>query len=739
MAKDPGKGSRREPRFDFNDGRDNSAHHEDEWRLSAQDRLTPHGESADKNARDEDALMAAARRSSKNSSRKSSTRAASTSRQPATRKKRRSGRRRSFIGTMFSTLFVLAIWGTIIVGGVVAYHFAQLPPIDTLTVPKRPPNIAVLAADGSLLANKGDMGGQTVNLKDLPRYLPQAFVAIEDRRFYEHMGVDPLGIARALAANLTARGVSQGGSTLTQQLAKNLFLTQDRTYARKIQEAILSLWLEQNFTKDEILALYLNRVYFGAGAYGVEAASLRYFGKPAKDVTLAEAAMLAGLVQAPSRLSPSRNPQAAQARAQLVLANMAELGFVSDKDAKGALMTPAETIKPRGAGGNNYAADYVMDVLDDFIGSAETDIVVRTTIDRTMMHAGEQAITDIIAKKGTQARVSQGALVALSDDGAIRALIGGRSYAASQFNRATAARRQPGSSFKPFVYLTALERGLNPGTVREDGPVNINGWQPQNFSRRYSGPVTLATALTYSLNTVVVKLAMEVGPKAVAETAQRLGITSPLQANATIALGTSEVSPLELTAAYAPFANGGTGVVPWIIRDVKTTDGKLVYQRQPNDLGRVVSEENVSMMNYMLHQVVTSGSGKRGAIPGYEIAAKTGTSQEARDAWYVGYTSGIVASVWLGNDNNSPTNNITGGTLPAEAWRAFMVEALKDVTPKPLPGSPWSAGGPPPDTIPSDEFHPDQPGATPMPSAQVHQPAPIPAAEKTLFERLFGG
>ncbi|MFD2250732.1 penicillin-binding protein 1A [Pseudochelatococcus lubricantis] len=733
-----GSGFRQEPRFEADGDRDDAAASgTQEWRLSAQDRLvrapSPAGQGPSQPGPDvssEGISMAAAGRG------KGARKAAASGRPPA--RKRRTGRRRTLVGTLFSTIVVLGLWAAIAVGGVVAYHFAQLPPIDTLTVPKRPPNIAVLAADGSLLANRGDMGGRTVTLKELPPYLPQAFVAIEDRRFYDHWGIDPLGIARALVRNVTARGVSQGGSTLTQQLAKNLFLTQDRTVSRKIQEAILSVWLEQNFSKDEILALYLNRVYFGAGAYGVEAAALRYFGKPAKEVTLAEAAMLAGLVQAPSRLSPTRNPQAAQARAQLVLTNMAELGFVTDKQAKGALMTPAETVKPRGTGNANYAADYVMDVLDDFIGKAETDVVVRTTIDRALMSAGESALTDVIAKKGAEARVSQGALVAMSNDGAIRALVGGRSYAASQFNRATTARRQPGSAFKPFVYLTALERGMNPGTVRQDTPVNINGWQPQNFSRRYSGPVTLATALAQSLNTVVVKLAVEVGPKTVAQTAQRLGITSPLTANATIALGTSEVSPLELTAAYAAFANGGVGVVPWIIRDVKTVDGKPVYQRQPYDLGRVLSEDDASMMNYMLHQAVTSGSARRVAIDGYEIAAKTGTTQESRDAWLMGYTSGLVTGVWLGNDDYSPTKNVTGGTLPAEAWRTFMVQALKGVTPAPLPGSPWDA---PVSELPPDA--PPPPAASLQPPVDLRAPAPQaqprPQREKNFFERLFGG
>lgn len=650
--------------------------------------------------------------------------------------KRRRGRsRHSFLGMVFSTFMTLAVWGAIAVGGVLIYHFMQLPPIDTLAVPRRPPNIAVMGSDGTLLANKGDTGGKTVTIKELPPYLPKAFVAIEDRRFYDHFGLDPLGIVRALARNVSAGGVSQGGSTLTQQLAKNLFLTQERTMSRKIQEAILALWLEQTFTKDEILALYLNRVYFGAGAYGVEAAALRYFNKHASEVSVAEAAMLAGLVQAPSRLAPTRNPQAAQARAQLVLTNMVELGFITDKAAKDAMMSPAQTVRPGGAGSVNYAADYVMDILDDYVGAVETDIVVRTTIDGAMVNAGESALTSVLNEKGAKAKVSQGTLVALAPDGAIRVLIGGRNYGQSQFNRATSARRQPGSSFKPFVYLAALENGLNPDTVREDAPINLNGWQPRNFSRRYSGPVTLATALARSLNTVVVRLAMEVGPRTVVQTAQRMGISSPLQANASIALGTSEVTPLEITAAYAAFANGGTGVVPYIIRDVKTTAGKVLYKHEPTDLGRVASESDISMMNYMLHMAATSGSAKGGRIAGWEVAAKTGTSQEERDAWFMGYTGSLVTSVWLGNDDNSPTNRVTGGTLPAEVWRTFMTAALKNQQPVPLFGSPWDAPAAlPPEGIPQAGIPPAQ-----QPTAQVARPAPEPQREKSLLDLLFGG
>jgi len=596
-------------------------------------------------------------------------------------------RGRPLFGRLVYGGLILGLWGFIGVAGIVAYYAAQLPPIDQLAVPKRPPNIAILAADGSLLANRGETGGRSVALKELPPYLPRAFVAIEDRRFYDHFGVDPVGIARAMFRNITSRGVAQGGSTLTQQLAKNLFLTQERTASRKIQEAILALWLERTYTKDQILELYLNRVYFGAGAYGVEAAAQRYYGKSARTVSLSEAAVLAGLVQAPSRLAPNRNPEAAQSRAELVLAAMNDLGFITAGMIKTALGAPAQTVRPRGAGTANYAADYVMDVLDDFVGTIESDVVVTTTLDPAAQFAAERALVDELNAKGQRYGVSQGALVAMQPDGALKALVGGRDYDGSQFNRATAARRQPGSAFKPFVYLAALERGLTPDTIRDDSPVNYKGWTPENYSRDYRGPVSLREALALSLNTVAVKLNVEVGPKAVAQTAQRLGIASPLQANPSLALGTSEVTPLELVAAYAAFANGGIGVVPYVIAQVKTAEGKVIYRRPAGfGLGRVVDPMVVAMMNDMLHQTFVSGTAKKGEIPGWDTAGKTGTTQEFRDAWFIGFTGSLVAGVWLGNDDGDPTKRVSGGNLPVEVWQTFMKAALKNRQPVPLPG-----------------------------------------------------
>jgi penicillin-binding protein 1A len=652
---------------------------------------------------------------------------------------RRRGRKgRSFLGGLFYWTLVLGLWGAIGLGGLVAYHAAQLPPINQLTVPKRPPNIAILAADGSLLANRGETGGRTITIGEVPPYLPKAFVAIEDRRFYEHFGIDPIGLARAMVNNLRRTGGVQGGSTLTQQLAKNLFLTQERTAARKIQEAILALWLERTYSKDQILELYLNRVYFGSGAYGVEAAAQRYFNKSARSVTIAEAAMLAGLVQAPSRLAPNRNPEAAEKRAQLVIAAMADQGLISQNAAKTALVAPAEASERIGAGSVNYAADYVMDVLDDFIGAIEGDVTVLTTIDTKLQSSAESILVEALAAQGAKQGVSQGAVVSMASDGGIRALIGGRDYTKSQFNRATAAKRQPGSAFKPFVYLAALEKGLTPDTIRDDSPVSFKGWEPENYSRSYRGPVTLQTALAHSLNTIAARLINEVTPREVIRTAQRLGINSALQSNLSLALGTSEVTPVELTAAYATFANGGQSVLPYVIREVKSSAGKVIYARAATSFGPVIQPQPLSMMNAMLHQVMVSGTGAKANIPGWEVGGKSGTTQDFRDAWFVGYTARLVTSVWLGNDDNSAMKRVAGSGLPAEIWGKYMKAAHAGMQPAPLPGGLWQG-------TPRSIFDGGAPVAGTRPPANTQTAdsdrAWVPPApqEKNFLERLFGG
>jgi penicillin-binding protein 1A len=580
---------------------------------------------------------------------------------------------------------VLGLWGVIAAVGIIAFAVSTLPPIQSLEVPKRPPTVEIAGTDGRTLVMRGEMSGRDVSIKELPTYLPRAFVAIEDRRFFSHYGVDPIGLLRAAAANVLHRGVSQGGSTLTQQLAKNLFLTQQRTLWRKMQEAVLAIWLERKFSKTEILELYLNRVYFGSGAYGVDAAAQKYFGKPAREVKIAEAAMLAGLVKSPSRLAPSRNPDGAARRAQAVLTAMTELGFVTETMAKAALAQPARAVKPAG-GSINYVADWIMDVLDDLVGRVDQDLVVETSIDPVLQTAAEKALVDELALKGQKFDVAQGAVVAVTPEGAVRAMVGGKNYAESQFNRAVAAKRQPGSAFKPFVYLTALERGLTPDSVREDKPVALKGWKPENYGHEYHGPVTLTQALAHSLNTVSVRLTLEVGPGAVAKTAYRLGIASKLDANPSLALGTSEVSLLELTCAYAPFANGGNAITPHVVERVRTRAGKMLYARAPQPLGRIIEPRYVAMMNAMMRETLISGTAQKAQFPGWPAAGKTGTSQDFRDAWFIGYTGRLVTGVWVGNDDSSPTKKATGGSIPVDVWSQFMRAAHQGVAVAALPG-----------------------------------------------------
>ncbi len=656
----------------------------------------------------------------------------------------RKRKRRSLIGRLFYWCLVLGIWGAIGFGGLLVYYGSRLPPIDQLAVPKRPPNIAILGSDGTLLANRGDSGGAAVRISRLPPYLPAAFVAIEDRRFYSDFGIDPIGIARALFHDLLGHGGLQGGSTLTQQLAKNLFLTQQRTLSRKIQEMILALWLEHKYSKDQILELYLNRMYFGDGAYGVEAAAHKYFGVDAEKVTLAQAAMLAGLMKAPTRLAPNHNPTAAENRANVVIAAMAAQGRITEAQAQVALANPAHAIKDATGGQINYVADYVMDALSDQLGAIDHDIVVDTTINPALQRVADAALSDELNKYGTKDHVSQGALVAMDMQGDVLSLVGGRSYKLSQFNRAISAKRQPGSSFKPFVYLTALEGGLTPDSVRDDAAINVRGWKPEDYERHFEGPVTLRHALAHSINTVAVRLCLEYGPRNVVNTAHRLGILSELQPNASIALGTSEVSPFEMVSAYVPFANGGIAVLPHIIRDVHTTNGRVLYSFKSWSLGRVISPEHVAMMNDMMMRVVQTGTATRARVPGWQVAGKTGTSQNFRDAWFIGYTGRLVTGVWLGNDDNSPTRHVVGGSLPADIFRTYMSAASARLTPVALPIGSWGST----QTPASTGFDPRPPG-NPNAPLTINQAAavaqdqrqiqpPIPARDRNLLQRLLG-
>jgi penicillin-binding protein 1A len=679
-----------------------------------------------------------------------SNRKTTAKRKPAKGKSRRGGRarRRSGLFGLFGRLvywcFVLAIWGGIAAAGIVVYYGAKMPAATTWEIPDRAPNIKIVSVDGQLIANRGMSGGEALSLKEISPYIPEAVVAIEDRRFYSHFGIDPIGLTRAMATNLVSGHFSQGGSTLTQQLAKNLFLKPDRTIERKVQEVLLALWLEHKHSKDEILQMYLNRVYFGSGAYGVEAASRRYFGKSARDVTLAEAALLAGLLKAPSRLSPARDPKAAEERAQLVLAAMHDEGMISDKEVATAMSAPATRAPSYWTGSENYVADTVMEELPDLIGEVQGDIVVDTTVDLNLQKIAEQSIRELIDKNGKKLNVSQGALVSIDDSGAVRAMVGGYDYSTSQFDRASEAKRQPGSAFKPFVYMAALEAGRTPDSVRNDAPIRIGKWTPENYGGKYYGRVTLATALAKSLNSVAAQLTMEVGPAAVIEAAHRMGIQSDLQSNVSIALGTSEVTPLELTAAYVPFANGGYRPDIHFIRRITTADGKLLYANDGGSVPRVVKPAIVGMMNSMMEGTVEVGGTAKKAAFGWPSAGKTGTSQNSRDAWFVGYTANLTTGVWFGNDDGSPMKRVTGGSLPAQAWHEFMLAAHEGVPVRPLPGG-WKPA--PADAIVQDDGPAPVPaadvGAKPAVAARqvapVRQPAPAPSRAASPAETVDAG
>ena len=576
------------------------------------------------------------------------------------------------------------IYGTLALGiiwaGLFLFLAPALPDLSDLRTMRKSPGIMIVAADGTTLDQRGAFNGVFVPLQTLPAHLAQAVIATEDRRFYQHFGMDVVGFGRAIVANIRAGRIVQGGSTITQQLAKNLYLSPERTVVRKLRELMLAIWLEARLDKDDILAAYLNRVYLGDGTFGVEAASRRYFGKSARQLSLAEAAIIAGLLKAPSRYAPTNDLSRSQARAAQVLRNMVEAGFISEAQATTAERAPAVPVKAvQGPHRARYFVDWVHDLLPEWASRTKDDLVVFTTLDPEMQRQAEKAMADELRRYGKSRNAGQAALVALDRFGAVKAMVGGRSYRESQFNRAVQASRQPGSAFKPFVYLAALEAGMAPETRVTDSPVSVEDWQPQNISGRYAGEVTLKRALAESINTVAVKLSETVGREKVRETAQRMGITSTLSAHPSLALGTSEVTVLELTAAYLPFANGGRGGVPHAVVEIRTRSGDVIYRRRPWPNDRVVETLNVRRMNDMLSEVIRTGTGKA-ARPGSRPAAgKTGTTQDYRDGWFVGYTADLVAGVWIGNDDNAPMQRGGGGDVPARIWRQFVVEASKDM------------------------------------------------------------
>ena len=629
---------------------------------------------------------------------------------------------RSFLKKLLMRLATVMVWGIIAVIGLLAFYAYDLPDVDQALAATRRPTITLKARDNTHLMTLGDIHGLPVGLNELPAALSQAVLATEDRRFYSHFGLDLIGLARATFSNISAGRIVQGGSTLTQQVAKNLFLTPERTLKRKVQELMLALWLEQKFSKDQILTVYLNRVYLGAGTYGVEAASRRYFRKSASNLNTYEAAMLAGLLKAPSRYNPARNPKLAEQRTEQVLANMVAAGYLSAKD-KEALKKGAKSVKPaRTTRKSHYFTDWVLSRVSSYVSPGDTDIVVITTLERSLQDDAERAISSAL-KGGKTLNVNQAALVAMAPDGAVRAMVGGADYGISQYNRATQAKRQPGSAFKPIVFLAGLEKGLSPNSRLVDEPLTIDGWSPRNFSREHLGPVSLTEALAKSINTVAVKVSEDAGRQNVIKVARRLGITAEMQSNPSLALGVNGVSLIEMTAVYGSFANGGFGVWPYGIEEVLDGEGRVLFRRQGSGPGRVIKESLAGAMNAMLAHALEKGTGKLAAF-NRPVAGKTGTSQNFRDAWFIGYSADLIAGVWMGNDNQASMKNVTGGGLPAKAWRRFMVASHARTPVRPLPGV---AGQAMPPTI----------AKTPVKAKQAKPPVKAKAETKGFWDKVM--
>lgn len=627
-------------------------------------------------------------------------------------------------------LVMILAWGLIFGGIYVAHFLSGLPDVGHLMIAGPSQDITILDDHGRQIARRGLTQGQLVRVEDLPAYVPSAFIAIEDRRFRHHMGIDPIGLMRAAYQNAMTGHVVQGGSTLTQQLAKNLFLSPSRTFDRKMQEAVLALYIENTYSKNQILSLYLNRVYFGAGVYGIEAAAQKFFGKHASELNLIEAAMIAGSVKAPAKLNPLADTDASLARARMVLAAMRDEGMIDENTRQMAAATQPRIMRATGTPGAGWFADWVVARLNDMLGPGTEPIIVETSFDLQTQALAERAVAQGLATDGDKLNAGQAALVAMTPDGAIRAMVGGRSYATTTFNRAADAKRQPGSAFKAFVYLTALEHGHTPEDIVNDGPVDIHGWKPRDFEGHFKGQIPLIDAFAESSNVVAAQLTAEAGPAAVARTARRLGIASPLAEVSSLALGTSGVTPLELTGAYAAFANGGSLVRPYGIVRIRTGNGKVLFQHRPGNATMVMTANDNAQMTRLMSAVTAGGTGKAARLDGRPTAGKTGTSQDFHDAWFVGFTADLVCGVWTGNDNNAPMVKATGGGLPARIFHNFMTDAEQGLPVRPLVGT----------TLVADASAPAAQQPTPVAAntaADTHPADSDPVAK--LISGLFGG
>jgi penicillin-binding protein 1A len=554
---------------------------------------------------------------------------------------------------------------------------------------------------GQEVGRRGLHLDDSYKLEDFPDYMIKAALATEDRRFYDHWGIDPIGTFRALVVNAQGGGVVQGGSSLTQQLAKNLFLTNERSLERKIKEAFLATWLEFHLTKDEILKLYLDRAYMGGGAHGVVAAADYYFGKPAKELTLAESAMLAGLFKAPTKYAPHVNLPAARARANEVLRNMVEAGFLTEGQIQIARRNPATPVNRERETTPDFYLDWAYEQVKALAAQKkfgnERVLIVKTPLDLALQRHSEQTLENMLRQHGRQYKVGQGAVVIMDVDGAVRTIVGGRDYGQSQFNRATGGLRQPGSSFKPFVYAAALSTNpkLRPNSVVQDQPICLGNWCPQNYSRSFSGSMSLTSALARSINSIPVRMSLEIGKgnakagrAVIVDTAKRMGLTHALTDSSSLPIGAAEVTVIDMAASYAVFANGGKRAEPYAAWEVRNSAGEVIYRHDRDTPPKQVLDTRVVHdMNFMLNKVVEEGTGKRAALEGIPTAGKTGTTNGYKDAWFVGFTGNLVASVWFGNDDTTPMNDMTGGTLPAMTWHEVMNVAHQNLEIRPIPGA----------------------------------------------------
>ncbi len=568
-------------------------------------------------------------------------------------------------------LFLIFIWLVLFLSIAVTWSLLNLPETESIKI-SRQPSITFLDKQGRIIASYGDIYGQSIQYGDLPKNLINAVIVTEDKRFFFHPGVDLKGIARAAYVNLKARRIIQGGSTITQQLAKNLFLTPERSFTRKLHELILSFWLEMRFSKEQLLSIYLNRVYLGSGTYGVQAASEKYFNKKVEELNLYECALIASLLKAPSKYNPISNKKLSRERTAKVLENMRRNNLISKKKVDEAKLSNREYDKFTSAPkSTRYFIDWLLPRVKSYLGEINEDLIIRTTLDVKLQEIAESSVNSITSKYTS---ADQSALVALDLKGGVMAMVGGRDYGDTQFNRATQAQRQPGSAFKLFVYLAGLKEGYGPKDEIVDSEININGWSPKNYKKEYLGEISLVDAFSKSINTVAVKLSENIGRENVIKMARSLGISSPILNSPSLALGTSEVNLLELTAAYDVLANKGNGVLVHGIRSIENTEGKTLFIREGNGPGKVLDADLVSTMTRMMENTIEVGTGKNAKL-NRPAAGKTGTSQSLRDAWFIGFTSDLVVGVWFGNDDDSPMKNITGGTAPAILWSDFMKKA----------------------------------------------------------------